>query len=73
MIPKQAGILAPIRPDVERLRRQGFNVSQAVTDAVLAAAGEVTMECRAPSGLEHGWGEWDGSDVRGDRGVCLIH
>lgn len=37
---KQAGMLDTIRPDVERLRRQGFSVSQAVTDAVLAAAGE---------------------------------
>lgn len=37
---RQAGLLATIRPDIERLRRQGFSVSQAVTDAVLAAAGE---------------------------------
>ena len=37
---RQAGLLTAIRPDIERLRRQGFSVSQAVTDAVLAAAGE---------------------------------
>ena len=37
---KQVGLLTVIRPDIERLRRQGFSVSQAVTDSVLAAAGE---------------------------------
>jgi predicted nucleic acid-binding protein len=37
---RQAGLLTAIRPDIERLRHQGFSVSQAVTDAVLAAAGE---------------------------------
>ena len=37
---RQVGILSAIRPEIERLRHQGFSVSQAVTDAVLAAAGE---------------------------------
>lgn len=37
---KQAGLLSTIRPDIERLCRQGFSVSQAVIDTVLAAAGE---------------------------------
>lgn len=37
---KQIGLLAAIRPDVERLRRQGFSISQAVVNAVLEEAGE---------------------------------
>lgn len=37
---KQTGLLAAIRPDVERLRRQGFSISQAVVNAVLEEAGE---------------------------------
>jgi predicted nucleic acid-binding protein len=37
---KQIGLLAAIRPDVERLRRQGFSISQAVVNAVLVEAGE---------------------------------
>ncbi len=37
---KQIGLLAAIRPDVERLHRQGFSISQAIMDAVLMEAGE---------------------------------
>ena len=37
---KQAGLLAYIRPDVARLRQQGFSISQRVVDAVLQQAGE---------------------------------
>lgn len=37
---KQVGILSAIRPEIVRLRHEGFSVSQAVTDAVMAAAGE---------------------------------
>lgn len=37
---KQVGLLSAIRPDVERLRQQGFSLSAAVVDAVLAEAGE---------------------------------
>ena len=37
---KEVGILQRIRPDVERLRSQGFSISQPVVDAVLKQAGE---------------------------------
>jgi predicted nucleic acid-binding protein len=37
---KRAGLLSQIRPDLERLRRQGFSISQYVIDAVLVQAGE---------------------------------
>ena len=37
---KEVGILERIRPDVERLRSQGFSISQPVVDAVLKQAGE---------------------------------
>lgn len=37
---KQIGLLAAIRPDLERLHQQGFSISQAVINAVLAEAGE---------------------------------
>jgi predicted nucleic acid-binding protein len=37
---KQVGLLPQIRPEVERLRRQGFSISQRVVDAVLQQAGE---------------------------------
>jgi predicted nucleic acid-binding protein len=37
---KQIGLLSTIRPDVERLHRQGFSISQAIMDAVLMEAGE---------------------------------
>ncbi len=37
---KQVGLLSAIRPDVERLHRQGFGISRSVTKAVLEVAGE---------------------------------
>jgi predicted nucleic acid-binding protein len=37
---KQVGLLPQIRPDVERLRAQGFSISQRVVDAVLRQANE---------------------------------
>ena len=37
---KQAGFLPAVRPELERLRWQGFSLSQAVIDAVLQQAGE---------------------------------
>ena len=37
---KQAGLLGPIRPDVERLSQQGFSISASVIDAILTAADE---------------------------------
>lgn len=37
---KESGLLSPVRPDIERLRRRGFSLSQAVVEAVLAQAGE---------------------------------
>ena len=37
---KRGGLLAAIRPDVERLRHGGFSISQAVVDAVLREARE---------------------------------
>ncbi|MFN8493081.1 MAG: DUF3368 domain-containing protein [Caldilineaceae bacterium] len=37
---KQAGVLDQIRPDVERLRQQGFSVSPALIEAILVSAGE---------------------------------
>lgn len=37
---KQAGLLPVIRPDIERLRQQGFSLSQTVIDAVLQKANE---------------------------------
>ncbi len=37
---KEIGLLSIIRPDLEKLRRQGFSLSQAVVDAVLQRAGE---------------------------------
>jgi predicted nucleic acid-binding protein len=38
---KQIGLLPQIRPEVERLRRQGFSLSQRVVDAVLQQADEL--------------------------------
>jgi uncharacterized protein len=40
---KQAGWLSAVRPEVERLRRQGFSLSQAVVEAVIRRAGEQQM------------------------------
>ncbi|MBN1483472.1 MAG: DUF3368 domain-containing protein [Chloroflexia bacterium] len=37
---KQIGILSTIRPELEKLRHQGFSISQAVIEAVLRQAGE---------------------------------
>ena len=37
---KRADLLQTIRPDLERLREQGFTLSQGVMDAVLDQAGE---------------------------------
>ena len=37
---KQAGLLSIVRPELERLRRQGFTLSQTVVDAVLQKADE---------------------------------
>lgn len=37
---KQVGILTAIRPDLDRLRQQGFSISQSVIDAVLRQADE---------------------------------
>lgn len=37
---KAMGLLSEIRPDVERLRRRGFSLSQAVVAAALEQAGE---------------------------------
>jgi predicted nucleic acid-binding protein len=38
---KQVGLLSQIRPEVERLRRQGFSLSQRVVDAVFKQANEL--------------------------------
>ena len=40
---KQVGLLSDVRPEVERLRRQGFSLSQAVMDAVIRQANEQEM------------------------------
>jgi predicted nucleic acid-binding protein len=37
---KQVGLVSAIRPELEKLRQQGFSVSQAVIDAVLRQANE---------------------------------
>lgn len=37
---KQLGLLSSIQPDLERLRRYGFRLSQPVMDAVLRQANE---------------------------------
>ena len=37
---KQVGLLSVIQPELDRLRRQGFSISQAVIDAVLRQANE---------------------------------
>jgi predicted nucleic acid-binding protein len=37
---KQVGLLPVIRPDLERLRQQGFSLSQVVVDAALREANE---------------------------------
>jgi predicted nucleic acid-binding protein len=37
---KQQGLLGEIRPDLERLHKQGFSLSQRVIDTVLRQAGE---------------------------------
>lgn len=37
---KQADLLPQIRPDLDRLRHQGFSISQSVIDGVLRQAGE---------------------------------
>lgn len=37
---KQVGLLSVIRPELEKLRQQGFSISQAVIDAVLQQANE---------------------------------
>lgn len=40
---KQVGLLPAIRPDIERLRQQGFSLSQAVVDAAIHQANEQQM------------------------------
>ncbi len=37
---KQVGLLPAIRPEIEKLRQQGFSISQSVIDAVLQQANE---------------------------------
>ena len=37
---KELGLVSVIQPDIERLRQQGFSLSQAVVDAVLQQANE---------------------------------
>lgn len=37
---KQVGLVGTIRSDIEKLRRQGFTISQDVIDAVLQQANE---------------------------------
>ena len=37
---KQIGLLSVIKPELEKLRQQGFSISQAVIDTVLQQAGE---------------------------------
>ncbi len=37
---KQVGLLTAIRPEIEKLRQQGFSISQDVIDAVLQQANE---------------------------------
>lgn len=37
---KQVGLLTQIRPDIERLRQEGFSISDIVVDIVLLDAGE---------------------------------
>ncbi len=37
---KQIGLLSVVQPELEKLRQQGFSISQAVIDAVLQQAGE---------------------------------
>jgi predicted nucleic acid-binding protein len=37
---KQVGLIAFIRPELEKLRQQGFSISQTVMDAVLQQAQE---------------------------------
>jgi uncharacterized protein len=37
---KQVGLLPQLRPELERLRQQGFSISQGVINAVLQQAGE---------------------------------
>lgn len=37
---KQVGLLTQIRPDIERLRQEGFSISDTVVDIVLLDAGE---------------------------------
>ncbi len=37
---KQVGLLSAIKPDLERLRQDGFSLSQSVIDAVLEQASE---------------------------------
>lgn len=37
---KQVGLLPIVHPELEKLRRRGFSISQAVVDAVLQQAGE---------------------------------
>ena len=37
---KRVGLLPIVRPELEKLRRRGFSISQAVVDAVLQQAGE---------------------------------
>lgn len=38
---KQVGLLPELRPELERLRQQGFSISQIVIDTVLYQAGEL--------------------------------
>lgn len=40
LMAKQAGLLSAIRPEIEKLRRQSFSISQEVIDAVLQEANE---------------------------------
>ena len=37
---KQVGLVSPIQPEIVRLRRLGFSISQSVVEAVLRQAGE---------------------------------
>jgi len=39
---KQVGLLPTVQPEIARLRRQGFSISQPVVEAVLRQAGEPT-------------------------------
>jgi hypothetical protein len=44
LMAKQAGLLSAIRPEIEKLRRQSFSISQMVIDAVLQEANEIAKD-----------------------------